>query len=433
MNAQIVVAGAGHNSLITAAYLALAGYSVVVLDARAIPGGGAASEELLGPGYVIDSCSTGHTLIQTNPLLLDDELGLRDRYGLEYLEPDPFAHVAFPDGTHLTAWLDRERTIEEIARFSKADARGLRAAARRVRRGQAHLRRRDVHAGRLRAVAGAAPRRPPDLAAPARDERVGRDPPSLRGRAHPGVPAVAGLPDARAGRLRRLRPARVLARVRPPAALVDDPARRVGRADRRAGALHRRARRRRCCATAASTRLLLSGGRCRGVETEDGERFTASEAVVSTIHVKHLLEMRRRLGRGLPLRRRDVRRRRVGDGDLHGGAGAAGLRGRRLGGLRRAGGVPARRDRVRPRAARRPLRRGSGVAARRDADARRPVARARGSPHREVPVRAVVRVPGAQGGAGRPAARAPATGRDLRLRRAAREGARRTSRPPTST
>jgi len=71
-DAQIVVAGAGHNSLITAAYLAVAGYSVLVLDSREIPGGGAASEELLGPGYVIDSCSTGHTLIQINPLLLKD-------------------------------------------------------------------------------------------------------------------------------------------------------------------------------------------------------------------------------------------------------------------------------------------------------------------------------------------------------------------------
>ena len=39
------------------------------------------------------------------------------------------------------------------------------------------------------------------------------------------------------------------------------------------------------------TRLLLSGGRCTGVETDEGERYTAREAVVSTIHVKHLLEM----------------------------------------------------------------------------------------------------------------------------------------------
>ena len=33
-HAEIVVAGAGHNSLITAAYLARAGYEVLVLDAR---------------------------------------------------------------------------------------------------------------------------------------------------------------------------------------------------------------------------------------------------------------------------------------------------------------------------------------------------------------------------------------------------------------
>ncbi|MEA2445306.1 MAG: hypothetical protein QOJ12_2598, partial [Thermoleophilales bacterium] len=56
--ADIVVAGGGHNSLITAAYLAKAGYSVVVLDARAEAGGGAASEELLDPGYWFDTCST---------------------------------------------------------------------------------------------------------------------------------------------------------------------------------------------------------------------------------------------------------------------------------------------------------------------------------------------------------------------------------------
>jgi len=59
--ADVVVAGAGHNSLITAAYLAKAGYGCVVLDSRAIPGGGAATEELLLPGYKIDSCSTGPT------------------------------------------------------------------------------------------------------------------------------------------------------------------------------------------------------------------------------------------------------------------------------------------------------------------------------------------------------------------------------------
>src|ERR671925_973761 len=125
-DADVVVAGAGHNSLIAAAYLAKAGYECLVLDSRPIAGGGAATEELLLPGYKIDSCSTGQTLIQVNPLLAQDELGLKADYGLEYLEPDPVGHVAFPDGEQLTMWLDLDRTCEEIARFSRRDAEAYR-------------------------------------------------------------------------------------------------------------------------------------------------------------------------------------------------------------------------------------------------------------------------------------------------------------------
>jgi phytoene dehydrogenase-like protein len=121
-DADLVVAGAGHNSLIAACYLAKAGYRCLVLDAQPVPGGGCTTEELLLPGYGIDTCATGHTLIRVNPLLTGDELGLIARYGLRYIDPDPVAHVAFPDGEQLTMWLDRDRTVAEIARFDKADA-----------------------------------------------------------------------------------------------------------------------------------------------------------------------------------------------------------------------------------------------------------------------------------------------------------------------
>ncbi len=126
VDVDVIVAGAGHNSLITAAYLTRAGYRCRVLDARAVAGGGVASEELLLRGYRLDSCSTGHTLIQTNPLLVNDELGLIAECGLTYIEPDPVGHVVFPDGESLTMWLDLERTCEEIARFSRADAEAYR-------------------------------------------------------------------------------------------------------------------------------------------------------------------------------------------------------------------------------------------------------------------------------------------------------------------
>src|ERR671933_421498 len=125
---DIVVAGGGHNSLITAAYLAKAGYDVAVLEARAAVGGGAVTEELTLPGFRFDSCSTGHTLIQPNPLLRDDELGLKSEYGLEYISPDPIAHVVFPDGESFTHWLDLNRTCDEIARFSPRDADAYRRA-----------------------------------------------------------------------------------------------------------------------------------------------------------------------------------------------------------------------------------------------------------------------------------------------------------------
>jgi phytoene dehydrogenase-like protein len=128
--ADVVVAGAGHNSLIAAAYLTRAGHRCRVLEARPVPGGGVASEELLLPGYCCDSCSTGHTLIQANPLLAEDELGLLSEHDLAYIKPDPVAHVVFPDGESLTMWLDLDRTSEEIARFSPPDAEAYRRLLR---------------------------------------------------------------------------------------------------------------------------------------------------------------------------------------------------------------------------------------------------------------------------------------------------------------
>jgi len=118
---DIVVAGAGHNSLITAAYLAKAGYRCVVLEGRPKIGGGVKTAELTLKGFHDDCCSTAHVFIQDNPLLKNDELKLRD-YGLEYIDPDPIFHVPFSDGTYLTQWRDLDRTCAEFAKFSKKDA-----------------------------------------------------------------------------------------------------------------------------------------------------------------------------------------------------------------------------------------------------------------------------------------------------------------------
>ena len=41
------------------------------------------------PGWQHDSCSTAHVVLQSNPLIRDDELGLVARYGLRYVVTDP--------------------------------------------------------------------------------------------------------------------------------------------------------------------------------------------------------------------------------------------------------------------------------------------------------------------------------------------------------
>ncbi|MCO5064607.1 MAG: NAD(P)/FAD-dependent oxidoreductase [Rhizobiaceae bacterium] len=121
LQSDVVVIGAGHNSLTAAAYLAKAGLSVTVLEARERIGGGTVTEELTLPGFRHDTFSTGHPWLLTNPMLADNELGIVNST-LSYIGHDPVVVFSFPDGQSLTMWRDKHRTSKEIARFSKHDA-----------------------------------------------------------------------------------------------------------------------------------------------------------------------------------------------------------------------------------------------------------------------------------------------------------------------
>lgn len=123
---DVVTVGSGHNGLVAAAYLAAAGKRVLVLERNTWFGGGVVTRELTVPGFKHDQHSMAHIFIQANPLLKNDELGLKAKHGLAYLFPELPMMSVFEDGDTLGLYRDRETTIGEIAKFSRKDAEAYR-------------------------------------------------------------------------------------------------------------------------------------------------------------------------------------------------------------------------------------------------------------------------------------------------------------------
>jgi len=126
---DIITVGSGHNGLVAAAYMAAAGKKTLVLERNAWFGGGVVTRELTVPGFHHDQHSMAHIFIQGNPLLKNDELGLKSKHGLEYIFPELPMMSVFEDGQTLGLYRDRDRTCEEIAKFSSKDADAYRWVA----------------------------------------------------------------------------------------------------------------------------------------------------------------------------------------------------------------------------------------------------------------------------------------------------------------
>ena len=280
---DVVVIGAGHNSLITAAYLAKAGFRTIVLEGRPEIGGGAKHAELTLRGFKHDTCSASHGGLLRNPAV--KELKLAD-YGLEYFRPDPIKHIPFPDGTGITLWKDFDRTYESIAQLSKKDAETYRRMADEA---DAFRKTRPSEYDGPIDWEGATPETPAPPPSGMWQRRMAMSKWAVIRHEfeneHVKTFMIGSWPVGLNQHNTGLRGY--------PTRNPSPPATPKGGAGMLSIALGR-------CIEAhggviltnkPTVQLMIEGGRCVGVECADGSTYRASRAVVSTVHIKRLVDL----------------------------------------------------------------------------------------------------------------------------------------------
>lgn len=114
---DVVIIGGGHNGLVTAFYLAKAGFKPLVLERRAQPGGAAITEEF-HPGF---RCSIlAHVAGPIRPdIARDMQL---ERHGLKLITPEIGVVSLSSTGRALMLYNDARKSAQEVAKFSQRDA-----------------------------------------------------------------------------------------------------------------------------------------------------------------------------------------------------------------------------------------------------------------------------------------------------------------------
>lgn len=117
-----IIVGAGHNGLVSAAYLAKSGLRVCVLERRHVIGGAAVTEEIV-PGFKFSRAS--YVLSLLRPKIVED-LELK-KYGLKVYLRNPSSYTPLLGqtgrGSSLTLGPDQAETHRQIAQFSEKDAK----------------------------------------------------------------------------------------------------------------------------------------------------------------------------------------------------------------------------------------------------------------------------------------------------------------------
>ena len=110
---DIVLIGGGHNGLVTAFYLAKAGYKPLVLERRNQVGGAAITEEF-HPGF--RSSVLAHSAALRPDIVRDMQL---EKHGLNLITPDIEQTALSPDGRALVLHSDQQKAAQQIAKLSQ--------------------------------------------------------------------------------------------------------------------------------------------------------------------------------------------------------------------------------------------------------------------------------------------------------------------------
>ncbi len=123
-----VVVGSGPNGLVAAVTLAMAGRSVVVLEAEPTIGGGTRSAELTLPGFVHDICSAIHPLGVGSPVMTSLPLA---EHGLHWLHPPVALAHPLDDGRAALVTRDAAETAHALGVDSRAWLRHIASLSER--------------------------------------------------------------------------------------------------------------------------------------------------------------------------------------------------------------------------------------------------------------------------------------------------------------
>uniref|UniRef100_B0T5Q6 FAD dependent oxidoreductase n=1 Tax=Caulobacter sp. (strain K31) TaxID=366602 RepID=B0T5Q6_CAUSK len=119
---DVAIVGGGHNGLVAGAYLGKAGKRVLVVERAAMAGGLSQSDHVIpeAPHHMVNTGTAELIHIRASPVM--QELDLRS-HGWKTVETDPMYAYLDPDGGSIAVFRDPRRTAEDIARFSKTDAK----------------------------------------------------------------------------------------------------------------------------------------------------------------------------------------------------------------------------------------------------------------------------------------------------------------------